>query len=97
MCCEEGTHGHHARHGIHHSGMMHGMQGCCCGGEEMHGYHARHCIHHGSVMHGMHGCCCEKRRFLSRREKIELLEELRNSLLNELEGVEEELNALKKE
>ena len=34
-------------------------------------------------------------RFLSRREKMEMLEEYRESLKNELEGVEEELKMLK--
>ena len=92
MCCGEEMHGHHARHGFHHGGMMHG---CCCG-EEMHGHHG-HGSHQGGVMHDMHGCCCGKRRFLSRKEKIEMLEEYRDSLLNELEGVEEELRILKKE
>jgi hypothetical protein len=63
----------------------------------MQGHHARHGIHHGGMMHGIHGCCCERRKFLSRREKIVILEEYRNSLVNELEGVEEELKILKKE
>jgi len=49
------------------------------------------------MIHGMCGCCCQGRRFLSRREKIEMLEEYRESLKNELEGVEEELKTLKKE
>ena len=93
MCCGEEMHGHHARHGIHHGGMMHGMHGCCCE-EEMHGHHGGHDIHHGGMMHG---CCCSGRRFLSRKEKIEILEDLRESLLNELEGVEEGLKILKKE
>ena len=71
----------------------------CCG-EEMQGHHARHVIHgapHGGMMHGIHGCCCGGRRFLSRREKIEMLEEYKESLKNELEGVEEELKELKRE
>ena len=35
--------------------------------------------------------------FLSRKEKIEVLEEYRESLRNELEGVEEALQELKRE
>ncbi len=62
-----------------------------------HGKHAFHGIPHGGMIHGMHGGCCGGRRFLSRREKIEMLEEYRESLKNELEGVEEELKELKRE
>ena len=71
----------------------------CCG-EEMQGHHARHAIHgapHGGMIHGMCGCDCQGRRFLSRREKMEMLEEYRESLKNELEGVEEELKEIKRE
>jgi len=53
-----------------------------------HGHHGQH--------HGACGCGCGGRRFLSRKEKIEMLEEYRESLKNELEGVEEALNELKK-
>ena len=75
----------------------------CCGDENMHhgasGCHemppAKH-GHHGHD-HGTCGCGCGGRRFLSRKEKIEMLEEYRESLKNELEGVEEALNELKKE
>ena len=71
----------------------------CCG-DRMQGHHAGrmgHEGHHRGMMHGMHGCscCCGDRRFLSRREKIEMLEEYRDSLKNELEGVEEELKEIK--
>jgi hypothetical protein len=52
--------------------------------------------HHKGMAHGMCGCGCGGRRFLSRKEKIEMLEEYRESLKNELEGVEEELNGLKR-
>jgi hypothetical protein len=70
----------------------------CCGEEMqgMQGHHGRHAFHgapRGGMMHGMHGCC-GGRRFLNRREKIEMLEEYRASLKNELEGVEEELKML---
>ena len=71
----------------------------CCGDEEMHGRHAEHMTHgahHGANVQGMCGCGCGGRRFLSRKEKIEMLEEYRESLKNELEGVEEELNELKR-
>ena len=64
----------------------------CCGDKEMHGHHAEHVgqgSHHGGMAHGMCGCSCGERRFLSRKEKIEMLEEYRESLKNELEGVEE--------
>jgi len=72
----------------------------CCGDEEMHGRHAGHTIHgshHGGMVHGMCGCDCGGRRFLSRKEKVEMLEEYREALKSELEGVEEELNELKRQ
>ena len=71
----------------------------CCGDEEMRGHHAGHMgqsAHHGGMAHGMCGCGCGGRRFLSRKEKIEMLEEYRESLKCELEGVEEELSELRK-
>ncbi len=77
----------------------------CCG-EEKHGHHGGqmghmghmgHEGHHGSMAmaHGM--CSCGGRRFLSRKEKIEMLEEYKEALKNELEGVEEALRELGKE
>ena len=72
----------------------------CCGDKEMHGHHAGHIgqgSHHGGMAHGMCGCGCGERRFLSRKEKIEMLEEYRESLKNELEGVEEALKELQRE
>jgi hypothetical protein len=73
----------------------------CCGDEEMHGHqagHMMHGIHHRGMVHrSMCGCNCGGRRFLSRKEKVEMLEEYRESLKNELEGVEEELTMLKRE
>lgn len=75
-------------------------------GEEMHGHHGRSIgceSHHMSMAHGMgighgmHGCCCGGRKFLSKKEKIEMLEDYRESLQNELEGLEEELKKLKSE
>jgi hypothetical protein len=71
----------------------------CCG-DEMRECHAGHTIHgapHRGMVHGMHGCGCEGRRFLSKKEKVEMLEEYRESLKSELEGVEEELKMLQKE
>jgi len=84
MCCGE-KQGHHAgpmHHGVPHSG-EHGMCGC----EEKQG--------HNSGAHGM--CGCGGRRFLSKKERIEMLEEYRESLKCELEGVEEELKSLQAE
>jgi hypothetical protein len=72
----------------------------CCGDEEMPGHHAGHIghgAHHRGMAHGMCGCGCGGRRFLSRKEKVEMLEEYRESLKNELEGVEEELKELQRE
>lgn len=77
------------------------MQGDCgCGGEG-HGHHAQG---HGALVHGARndtGCMCgcghHARRFISRKEKAEMLEEYRDSLKRELEGVEEALEELKKE
>lgn len=72
----------------------------CCGDKEMHGHHAEHIgqgSHHGGMAHGMYGCGCGERRFLSRKEKLEMLEEYKESLKNELEGVEEALKELQRE
>ena len=71
----------------------------CCG-EEKHGHHAGHMGHdpyHIGMAHGACGCGCGGRKFLSKRERIEMLEEYSESLRNELEGVEEELTELKRE
>ncbi len=79
----------------------------CCG-EEMHGHHGGQMEHMGhmgnkghhgtmAMAHGMCGCGCGGRRFLSRKEKIEMLEEYKEALKNELEGVEEELKELGRE
>jgi hypothetical protein len=71
----------------------------CCGDEEMHGHHAGHTIrgaHHKGMGHDMCSCSFGGRRFLSRKEKVEMLEEYRESLKNELEGVEEELKELQR-
>jgi hypothetical protein len=67
----------------------------CC--KEKPGSHALpmcHGIHH-SGSRGM--CGCGERKFLSKKERIEMLEEYRKSLKCELEGVEEELKSLQTE
>jgi hypothetical protein len=71
----------------------------CCG-EEMHGRHAGHIgdsVHHMGMAHGMCGCGYGGRRFLSKKERIEMLKEYSESLKCELEGVEEELKELREE
>lgn len=71
----------------------------CCE-EEMHGHHAGnmgHGANHSGMAHGTCGCGCGGRRFLSKKERIEMLEEYSDSLKSELEGVEEELTKLKSE
>ena len=73
-----------------------------CSGEEMHGMHGHHAGQMGQsallgMAHGMCGCGCGGRRFLSKKERIEMLEEYSESLKCELEGVEEELKELKGE
>jgi hypothetical protein len=70
----------------------------CCGDKEMQGHHAGHTMHGAPHMGKAHGMCgCGGRMFLSRKEKIEMLEEYRVALKNELDGVEEELKELQKE
>jgi len=68
-----------------------------CGCEAKPGSHAvsmRHRVHH-SEAHGT--CCCLERKFLSKKERIEMLEGYRESLKCELDGVDEKLKALKEE
>jgi len=89
MCCgeEQG----------HESVMMHGVSQF--GAREMCGCEDKHEIH--AMLHGLHHfgpheiCSCQGRRFLSKKERKEMLEEYRESLKCELEGVEEELKKLK--
>jgi hypothetical protein len=67
----------------------------CCG--EKQGHHAlpmRHGIHHSGAR-GM--CGCGERKFLSKKERIEMLEVYRESLKCELDGVEEVLKSLQTE
>jgi hypothetical protein len=68
----------------------------CCG-EEMHGHHAGHSAFHRGEANSICGCGCGGRRFLSKKERIGMLEEYSESLKSELEGVEEELKSLKNE
>ena len=66
----------------------------CCG--DKHGNHGGQ-MHHGMPFAGHGPCGCAGRMFLSKREKIEMLENHREALKNELEGVEEALRELAKE
>lgn len=92
MCCGE-KQGHESvpmMHGVSQSGASE-----MCGCEEKHGHRAMS-MHHGfhhSEARGMCDCGCHERRFLSKKERIEMLVEYRESLKCELEGVEEELKA----
>jgi len=71
---------------------------CCKGDNQMHQSRNRlHGAHHMGMAHGACGCSCGERRFLGKKEKLESLEEYKESLKSELEGVEEELNKLKGE
>jgi hypothetical protein len=63
---------------------------CGCEGS-VHGHRKEH------IFHEMCHCGCGGRRFQSRKEKIEMLEDYRRYLKNELEGVEEELKSLNEE
>jgi hypothetical protein len=72
---------------------------CGCEGK-VHGHHARHASHGASHMDMASvgcGCSCSGRRFLSKNERIEALQEYKEALKNELEGVEEELTKLRVE
>jgi hypothetical protein len=94
MCCGE-KQGHQSvtvTQGVCQSGARE-----MCGCEEKHGHHAmpmRHGIHHSD---NHETCGCGEHKFLSKKEKIEKLEEYRESLKCELDGVEEELKAIKGE
>ena len=86
MCCGENV---TVTQGVCQSGARE-----MCGCEEKHGHHAmpmRHEIHHSDA----HGTCgCGERKFLSKKERIEMLEEYRESLKCELDGVGEELKEI---
>jgi hypothetical protein len=70
----------------------------CCGDENMH-HGASGCHEMPLAGPGHHGACgcAGGRKFLSKKERVEMLESYREALKNELEGVEEALNELKKE
>jgi len=74
-------HGHHDYSG---GGRSHHSRGCCCG-----------CHHVGGRYHG-HGEFMQ-RRFMSKEEIITKLQEYLNQLQAEAKGVEEHIDALKKE
>lgn len=67
-----------------------------CYGETEHGCHAGYMLPRANMARGM---CpwCGGMRFLSKKERIELLEDYLESLKSEIEGVEEELKELKRE
>jgi len=65
--------------------------GCEVSGHE----HRREHTQHEDATYGICHCGCGGRRFLSKREKIKMLEDYRRSLEDELEGVVEELKSLK--
>ena len=48
-------------------------------------------------MHNACGSCCEPRVFLTKEEKIDMLEEYEESLEKEAQGVTERIKQLKKE
>ena len=92
MCCGE-KQGHESvpmTQGVCQSGA-----GEMCGCEEKPGSHALP-MHHGIHHSGARGMCgCGERKFLSKKERIEMLGEYRESLKCELDGVEEEMKELK--
>jgi len=92
MCCGE-KQGHESvpmTQGVCQSGA-----GEMCGCEEKPGSHALP-MHHGTHHSGARGMCgCGERKFLSKKERIEMLGEYRESLKCELDGVEEEMKELK--
>ena len=66
-----------------------------CGCMDRHGFHG---VPHGIHHLGHHErCCCHERRLFCSKERIEILEKYRESLKIELEGVEEALEALRKD
>jgi hypothetical protein len=67
-----------------------------CYGEIEHGCHG-FISPRANMARGMCSCGSGGRRFLSKKERIEMLEEYLESLKSEMEGVEEELKELKRE
>ena len=67
----------------------------CCSDRHMH-HGASEC--HEMPLAGPHGACgCGGRKFLGRKERVEMLESYREALKGELEGVEEALKELTKD
>ena len=67
----------------------------CCGEKQG---HESVPMMHGVCQSGARGMCgCGERKFLSKKERIEMLEEYRESLKCELDGVEEEMKSLQTE
>ena len=93
-CSHNMGHGHHSHQGLsHHSGghgCGHGSSdhsgGSCCG------HHHSHHSEGGCCGHGSYG-----RRFMSREETIEYLQEYLKQLQSEAKGVEEYIEQLKNE
>lgn len=67
-----------------------------CYGEIEHGCHG-FIFPRANMARGMCSCGSGGRRFLSKKERIEMLEEYLESLKSEMEGVEEELKEFKSE
>jgi hypothetical protein len=94
MCCKD----------IQGHGSVTATRGACqsgaremCGCEEKPGSHAMP-MRHGTCHSDNHETCgCGEHKLLSKEERIEKLEEYRESLKRKLDGVEEELKVLKEE
>jgi|GEM_PF-1941981 len=52
-------------------------------------------IHHHSFFGGRGGCCCSPRRFTTRTERINWLEDYKKNLEAEIKAVEEVIKELK--
>jgi len=50
--------------------------------------------HHG--FNGMMGCCCSNRRFMTKAERINWLEDYKKNLQAEIKAVDEVIKELKK-
>ena len=92
MCCGE-KQGQLSRPMVH--GVPQSDRREMCGCEKKHHAMPMAPGAHHSGARGM--CGCGERKFLSKKERIEMLEEYRESLKSELEGVEEELKSLQTE
>jgi hypothetical protein len=96
--CGCGQHGKH--HGEQNEQMHEGHSGDCgCGGHENHGME-RELHHHAGCSCGCHqhqGGLGFNRRFISREEVVNRLEEYLKQLQAEAKGVEDRIAELKKE